>query len=945
MQAEIFRSEIRPGFNGGLLQAQYLIGGVHIVLNKTQRNNINFLRRKLDASTTTLAFVASENRIYKLINNPNTNTTSDSDWEVVSLGDTSAFRPIGLWDADNDDPVLQDTDANGRNGQFYFVDNAPTQRNVTYTGLFGGQTETVVNGDLIVSVGDKWVVVSSSTTWGSLQKPQVIDDYVNGIVISHTHMAADITDLNTLLDQKFDDSDLADLNIDFDLVPDSAITSVEFLRKYYYTKSEINDLIDEFSDGAPTNFLDLTDTPNTYVGNQGKILRVNAEGTGLEFVTHAGLPFLWGGNAFGDDSILGLTDDFNLTVQTGNADLTLRTNGTDRIVISADGRFRIVPLMDTPITQQNGDIWIQQNGTIKYMRTGTIVDIPTLTTGTGASTRVAYFANANTITGNGDFTWSNTDKILQVFGHININSVDSRAGLKLASLSADPTTSLQDGQLWYNSTQNAFKGRVNNGYFFFLHSSGGAQNQLAIFNGQSEIVTNSNLNYTGDTLFNGNLALHATGITTTGQAEFFFRNNTGNTKIQALASGTSVIVEANDDFVMNSGDDVILNSEDVIFNTSDLVQFNVGRILFTSGVTQDDTLSRIAALDSVTGQLKWRDATTLGITNGASANELTKSDGTNIIGTKIFSTSDGNATFGDSSLAGLFRELHAEGSEEDVGLFFASKGLGLIMFGVGGQLTAVYAKENISHLVPTVYNIADNNTSSVVTGAFYEHQVGPGTAGAGIGIAAEFLLENDAGNRKTAAKLDAVLTDVTANAEYGEMRLQLISNGTLGQKVIFRSDGRLTIGADPIDSQDVLTRGYLESTPGGRLQHVKVQVESSDILNSNTTPIEIIPAPGVGKLIRVVDVVMYYNFVTTAYDTNTDLIFVYSGFVASAVREQPTTILTQGSNGIFTTSGASILAIVGGLENKGVLLMTNNGNPQNGDGTLTIHVYYYIMDV
>src|SRR5690606_28258910 len=206
--------------------------------------SINLLRRKLDATTTTLAIVLDDNKIYRLINNPSTNTTTDSDWSEFTIGETSSFRPIGEWDADNDNPVLQDTGALGLNGQFYFVTNAPTQRDVTYTGLFGGTTKTVTNGDLIVSVGDKWIVVTSSVNWDAIQKPSVITDYVNGTVIAHTHTSADITDLAGLLDAKYDVNDTADHTIGFMAVPDQAIVEVEFLREWYYTKQDIDILLD-----------------------------------------------------------------------------------------------------------------------------------------------------------------------------------------------------------------------------------------------------------------------------------------------------------------------------------------------------------------------------------------------------------------------------------------------------------------------------------------------------------------------------------------------------------------------------------------------------------------------------------------------------------------------------------------------------------------------------
>jgi hypothetical protein len=322
------RAEIRPAFDGGLMRAQYLIGGVHIVLNKTQRNNINLLTRRLDATTTTVVFVTEDSKLYRLVNNPPTNTTTDADWALVTFGDTSSFRPVGEWDADNDEVVLTDAAANGRNGEFYFVTNSPTQRTVQYPGLFQGQAVTVVDGNLIVSVGDRWIVVASSLTWDSIQKPQVIVDYVNGNVIAHTHVAADITDLQPLLDAKYDINDTADHTIPFDSVPDAAIVEVEFLRQHYYTIPQINDVINEIAGGL-TTFTVLTDTPSSYTGQAGKLVRVNSLEDGLEFVE----PFSFSNGVYETDGVVRLGGSLNTPT-------TITSSGsTNILLIEATGGF------------------------------------------------------------------------------------------------------------------------------------------------------------------------------------------------------------------------------------------------------------------------------------------------------------------------------------------------------------------------------------------------------------------------------------------------------------------------------------------------------------------------------------------------------------------------------------------------------------------------------
>lgn len=60
--------------------------------------------------------------------------------------------------------------------------------------------------------------------------------------------------------------------------------------------------------------------------------------------------YLRGGNNFGANSILGLTDNFNLTLQTGNANLLFNTNATARGGIYSDGKFLLGGTDNTPST-------------------------------------------------------------------------------------------------------------------------------------------------------------------------------------------------------------------------------------------------------------------------------------------------------------------------------------------------------------------------------------------------------------------------------------------------------------------------------------------------------------------------------------------------------------------------------------------------------------------
>lgn len=286
MSAWLLNTEIEPNYDGALMRAKYVKGGMRTVKTLAQRNSIPYLYRFLDASESTLVYVQDESKLYRLISNP-VGSTTDADWDLVRLNGVTTFKPIGTWDSNNLAPTLLDIDAENANGNFYFVVNTPTPQTVTYGGLFQGQPTDVVDGNMIVSVGSYWVVVANNTSWDSIVKPAVIDDYVAGIVQVHTHTTSEITDLAAFLVDYLTRNDVADHTIPYAGVADSAIIDLGFLKQWYYTAAQVDNIISTFGGGA-VRFRELLDVPNTYAGQALKTVRVNAAETGLEFTTSGG---------------------------------------------------------------------------------------------------------------------------------------------------------------------------------------------------------------------------------------------------------------------------------------------------------------------------------------------------------------------------------------------------------------------------------------------------------------------------------------------------------------------------------------------------------------------------------------------------------------------------------------------------------------------------------
>lgn len=97
-----------------------------------------------------------------------------------------------------------------------------------------------------------------------------------------------------------------------------------------------------------------------------------------------------------------------------------------------------------------------------------------------------------------------------------------------------------------------------------------------------------------------------------------------------------------------------------------------------------------------------------GITNTAAANEMAKSDGTNLVPSGVFSTTAGDLTFGSAGLAGANRNLNATGSAADVGYIITPKGAGNIF------LQPTTGSVNISSTGltgTTIFSISSSGTS------------------------------------------------------------------------------------------------------------------------------------------------------------------------------------------------------------------------------------------
>ena len=122
----------------------------------------------------------------------------------------------------------------------------------------------------------------------------------------------------------------------------------------------------------------------------------------------------------------------------------------------------------------------------------------------------------------------------------------------------------------------------------------------------------------------------------------------------------------------------------------------------------------------------------------------------------------------------------------------------------------------------------------------------------------------------------------------------------------------------------------------------KLTIASADVLTLNSTPIEIVAAPGAGYAIEVLNAVVSINFNTTPYATNIQLQLVNPS-ASNALFAQNTLDASVATRRFLTQQspiGATDTQI---LENASLQVSVRTGNPTAGDSDITVYVTYRII--
>jgi hypothetical protein len=165
------------------------------------------------------------------------------------------------------------------------------------------------------------------------------------------------------------------------------------------------------------------------------------------------------------------------------------------------------------------------------------------------------------------------------------------------------------------------------------------------------------------------------------------------------------------------------------------------------------------------------------------------------------------------------------------------------------------------------------------------------------------------------------------------------------QKISARTAATTLVGTEiiPVVQSGVDAQTTAQAISDLSVRKVKVSVSSAEILALFTTPKTLVAAPGAGKMILPLRVLVYGHFGTVAYTGNTTLqignstLFSTNLTAALGFSADQLATYTLITNAGTSTPAASI--------NTALQLTTLSGNPTAGDSTVDIHVTYIIVTI
>lgn len=204
---------------------------------------------------------------------------------------------------------------------------------------------------------------------------------------------------------------------------------------------------------------------------------------------------------------------------------------------------------------------------------------------------------------------------------------------------------------------------------------------------------------------------------------------------------------------------------------------------------------------------------------------------------------------------------------------------------------------------------------------------------------------------KQTGNLFIILTSSTATVtlNVNEADSGITSGGSLSSSISITGTYNYVYVSGTNDSVWVVTNSNGNGVSNqSTLFNQKVTLSSSQLLVGNTTPIDILPAPGAGKIIQPMYTLGSLRYNSAPYGTNTELVLYYDGadpdnnaLTANSVL-LAATATTKGYFGGGTGVNPSIDAV---FANAKIKAKIRTGNPTGGNSPLDLYLTYIIINV
>lgn len=168
---------------------------------------------------------------------------------------------------------------------------------------------------------------------------------------------------------------------------------------------------------------------------------------------------------------------------------------------------------------------------------------------------------------------------------------------------------------------------------------------------------------------------------------------------------------------------------------------------------------------------------------------------------------------------------------------------------------------------------------------------------------------------------------------------------TLASDFLDNTTGLIT----PLKFRNFITNmidSFVNNTDDVGVFSTEVSIATADVLTAYATPVELVPAPGSGKIVLPLAVLTSMDYNSAAYATNTTMRFGWDGASAGTAVLYGTqgSIINQTTDMIawFLPTSGSVASLTGAV-NKNFCFSVSTGNPTAGNSPLVLYTIYLVI--